>query len=145
MNENREHEAPVSGLRGLRQDVLPQRDLWPGIQSRLKPVPSKVEGPRRHWAPWVSTALAASLVFGLALNVRQVTPVAEQVAQPVAALSLAGHERALVKANLKIVNDAEKQLLDALKQHPDSRSLKRLLDSNQRQRRELRKLLSKPV
>lgn len=135
-------ETPVSGLRQLRREVAPTRDLWPDIESRLRR--------RRHPAPWISLALAASLVIGLAVSVRQqglVVPegtVAVALAAPQSArLELEGPNRALVKANLKIVSDAEKQLRDALKQSPDSQSLKRLLDSTQRQRRDLRRLLSK--
>lgn len=141
MNEHDENPHP--GLRQLRQEVAPARDLWPGIQARLRP--------RRHFAPWISLALAASLVVGLAINVSQqmtapagVSQELAMAAQPEAA-ELHGPQRALVKANLKIVSDAERQLLDALKQHPDSQSLKRLLDSNQRQRRDLRRLLAKPA
>lgn len=138
MSDMQDQEAPVPGLQRLRQDVLPARDLWAGIQPRLKP--------RRNYAPWAGMALAASLMLGLAINVQQAAQVLEPAAQLAASSAspdLRSHDRALVKANLKIVNDAEKQLLDALKRHPDSRSLKRLLDSNQQKRRDLRRMLNK--
>jgi len=139
---NPHDEDPLPGLRQLRQDAAPTSDLWPGIRRRLKP--------RRHFAPWISMALAASLVAGLAINVRQqaLAPVGESgqlaMAAPSEVAELRSPQRALVKANLKIVGDAERQLLDALKQNPESQSLKRLLDSNKRQRRDLRRLLAKP-
>lgn len=139
MNEH--EEGPVPGLSRLRQDSAPARDLWPGIRPRLRP--------RRRYAPWIGMALAASLVMGLALNVRQ------QGMNPDAAVDLAlaragvphqrSDHRALLKANLKIVDDAQNQLLHALKDQPDSRSLKRLLQSTHQQRRQLRQLLLKPA
>lgn len=53
-------------LRGLRRDLPPGRDLWPGIADRLAagapvPAPRRTRSPRR-WAP---LALAASLLLAV--------------------------------------------------------------------------------
>lgn len=55
-------------LRGLRQDTLPQRDLWPGIAERIAmtpqvPAPSRSLHVRRL-APW---AVAASVLLAVGL------------------------------------------------------------------------------
>ena len=52
-------------LRGLRRDLEPGADLWPGIQARIAAAPA-VAKPRkpRNLAPW---ALAASLVLSLGI------------------------------------------------------------------------------
>jgi hypothetical protein len=50
-------------LRGLRRELAPERDLWPGIAARIAAAPAATHraSPRR-FAPW---ALAASLVLAL--------------------------------------------------------------------------------
>src|SRR5690606_39855929 len=52
-------------LRGLRREIEPARDLWPGIQARIAQLPAQARGSARgthatRLAPW---ALAASLVL----------------------------------------------------------------------------------
>lgn len=56
-------EALRLALRQLRRDRSPERDLWPGIQSRIAPPTNARENRRasaRRVAPW---ALAASVVL----------------------------------------------------------------------------------
>jgi hypothetical protein len=54
-------------LRGLRHDIAPERDLWPGIASRIEAMPRQAM-PRRH-RPWLlSLAAAASLAAALGLS-----------------------------------------------------------------------------
>ena len=63
-------------LRGLRQDIAPANDLWPGIVARLgeSAATDAVPAPRRkaaNIAPW---ALAASLVLSLGIAWRMQPP-----------------------------------------------------------------------
>lgn len=141
-------EAPIPGLDGLELDALPQRDLWPDIEARLRP-----RRPLRR-SGWIGYAAAASVaaLVGIGLWEQRQDPVAGGVAQETAALPRAERatlmpyapreSRALVKANLKIVDDAESQLRHALELDPESESLRRLLVSAQRQRRDLQRLVA---
>ena len=67
-------------LRGLRRDLEPGNDLWPGIQARLQRLPAQATAtalaPRRgnhatRFAPW---ALAASLVLAVGVAWRMQPP-----------------------------------------------------------------------
>jgi hypothetical protein len=124
----------IEGLEQLTRSLAPSRDLWPGIQARLQARRS-----RRY--PLMQFALAASLVagvaamFSLSLQQQGLAPGVQ------AALPLGQHSRAIVVANLSIVDDAERQLRQALKKHPDSQPLLSLLESTQHQARDLRALL----
>jgi hypothetical protein len=132
--------APVPGLAQLRLERTPPRDLWPGIEARLQP--------RRARRPWLPLALAASVVAGLAglltlqLRPDPVAPVpAPIVAMAEAPMALTSDARAIVKANLRMVTDAERSLQSALEQDPHSTSLHSLLAATRAQRSELRNLL----
>ena len=124
----------IKGLDQLTRSRAPSRDLWPGIEARIKA--------RRSRYPLMQFALAASLVAGVAamftLSLQQqgLAPGALQ-----AALPLGQDSRAIVVANLSIVDDAERQLRQALKKHPDSQPLLSLLESTQHRARDLRALL----
>jgi hypothetical protein len=67
-------------LRGLRRELAPERDLWPGIAARIAVAPAATHraSPRR-FAPW---ALAASLLLalGVAWQLRPPAPVAAPLA-----------------------------------------------------------------
>ncbi len=81
---NEEHtqmgDAALSmALRGLRQDVEPSKDLWPGIAARLQasgqqPAPV-VRSPHRHWV-W-PLAMAASLIVAVGLAWQLNTPISQ--------------------------------------------------------------------
>jgi hypothetical protein len=139
-----EEEAPVPGLRELPRELAPARDLWPGIAPRLRR--------RRNPQPWIGLALAASVVVALAVQLRWQHAVGPDPALPESAAAapmalaaaMPSHQRALVKANLKIADDAASQLQRALRQQPDSASLQRLLVGTRRQQHELRRLLDAP-
>lgn len=148
--EDDEEIPPVPGLQAYRLDRAPERDLWPGISARLP------QRRRRTW-DYVRYAAAASLLLvvgaALVLRLQQAGPAplpAAEVALAAPAAATAGfgsapvqnEDRALVRANLQIVDSAEQQLRHALEQDPGSESLKRLLDATQSQRRDLRRLLS---
>ena len=125
----------IEGLDRLTRARAPDRDLWPGIASRLRP--------RRSRYGLAQFALAASLVAGMAavftlsLQRQPVAPGALETA----ALGLGSDSRAIVEANLSIVDHAERELRDALKKQPDSQPLRSLLERNQHRARDLRALL----
>lgn len=57
-------------LRGLRRDIEPERDLWPGIAARLQSrVTQSVQVAHSPWARWSSPsfAIAASLLLAVGL------------------------------------------------------------------------------
>ena len=126
----------INLLERLPRRRSPERDLWPGIEARL--------APRRSRYALLQLALAASLVAGLAsvftLGLRDVAAPAG-TATTAFAPQLNDHSRAIVEANLSIVEQAERQLKQALRQHPDSDSLRSLLESTKHRARDLRALL----
>ncbi|MDB5987076.1 MAG: hypothetical protein JWR16_2129 [Nevskia sp.] len=154
VNENRIDqtiEAP-QGLAALRSECLPQTDLWPGIESAIRARRA------RAWRMplWAGAALAASLVMVLGLSVlhgerRGGKPLQAPAAIAAAQLAeahdaalravvnrpLHSETRALVRANLKIVNNAEEQLKRALAEDPDGEYLKSLLASARNQQIQL--------
>lgn len=63
-------------LRGLRREIEPGHDLWPGIQARIGQLPAQAAAPSRgnpamRLAPW---ALAASLVLAVGVAWRMQPP-----------------------------------------------------------------------
>ncbi|MDP9140617.1 MAG: hypothetical protein M3O62_07500 [Pseudomonadota bacterium] len=154
MNDDRKPEGEgdeIPGLRGLKLEQTPERDLWSGIEARLS------QKPRGVLRPWMSYAMAASLVGAVTLGVLRQTPPdaplpaqteVASVAQPSASTQrVAGRvmpqSQALLKANLSIVKDAEGQLQQALEQDPDSAALRRLLASMKNQRGDLKAQLAR--
>ncbi len=70
-------------LRGLRRDVVPERDLWSGIAARLAEAPATaVAVPdrqfHRRWNSAAPLAIAASVVFAVGIA-WQLRPVSSQV------------------------------------------------------------------
>jgi hypothetical protein len=72
MQDHRHDEERLRlALRGLRRDVAPTRDLWPGIASRIAQAPRERPAPRRV-RPWMpSLALAASLLLAVGIAWQQ--------------------------------------------------------------------------
>jgi len=136
----------INLLERLPRRRSPERDLWPGIEARLTPrrSPVAVLSAAVRSYPLLQFALAASLVAGLAsvftLGLRDVA-VPGGAAATAFAPQLNEHSRAIVEANLSIVEQAERQLKQALRQHPDSDSLHSLLESTRHRARDLRALL----
>jgi hypothetical protein len=127
------------GLERLPRRRSPERDLWPGIQSRLRPRRLPVRG-----YPLMQFALAASLVAGLAavmtLGLRD-AGLGPTGAGAASTLALTDDSRAIVEANLAMVRHAERQLQQALQQDPESTSLRSLLQSAEYRQRALRAML----
>jgi len=148
-------EPPIPGLGGLKRDLAPQRDLWTGIDSRIR-----VQRMRRQRAPWqaaVGIAASALLVLSAVVGVQSLRKPAEPLQSPPGVgLPVASRDmpllpatarmhpetRALVKANLKIVDSAESQLKRALAADPDGAYLKSLLDTARQQKEQLHVVLA---
>ena len=130
-------------LRGLRRDIEPSRDLWPGIEARLLPQ-RPVARPARIW-PW---ALAASMTLALGLAWQGSGPVASRpvpvaaATQVAAAAPIANEADALTlhyeaalreldvgsvpaswQAGLEALDRSTALVQAALRQHPDSPQL----------------------
>lgn len=141
MNENDDRiEGPIEGLDRLTRARAPDRDLWPGIQARLRP--------RRSRYGLVQFALAASLVAGLAsvftITLRDLgkgLPTYDVGRHSYAAGQMTDDSRAIVEANLSLVRQAERQLRQALRQQPDSPALRSLLASAENRQRALSAML----
>ncbi len=163
----REHlELPAEmrqTLKTLAIDQAPTRDLWSGIDGRIR-ARRGGNAPRRRWLA-AGTALAACLVvaFSMVINHGPASSAAAGVASSKAPLRPSaevlaatlgnGHDaelrtasyrpisretRALMRANLKIVQSAEMQIQRALVDDPDDAAyLQTLLDSANAQQRHL--------
>lgn len=126
------------GLERLPRRRLPERDLWPGIHARLQP------RRRSRWA-LVEFALAASLVGGLAamftLGLRDAGIGPGAIEAAAAPAVLGDDSRAIVQANLSMVEQAERELRKAIRQDPESTTLRSLLRSAEQRQRTLRAML----
>ena len=124
-------------LRGLRRDIEPSRDLWPGIEARLRPQ-RPVARPARIW-PW---ALAASMTLALGLAWQGSGPVAPRPVPVAAAAPITSEADALTlhyeaalreldvasvpaswQAGLQALDHSAALVQAALRQHPDSPQL----------------------
>lgn len=160
--DDRSLPAAPPGLSMLRRDQAPRRDLWPSIESRLH-APKRARG----WPTWAAAAGAAAVATAVTLAVsdRLHSPTlrhaplrapAEVVAatlpahgagsngalQAVVSHPLHAETRALLRANLKIVDNAESELKRAINTDPDAAYLRSLLASTQQQKQELRVVLA---
>jgi hypothetical protein len=172
MNENSEpgcdgDEAPHPGIEMLRAPQAPQRDLWPDIEARLAPGVSPIVR-RSRWrqsvwlaaAGFTGTALLAAAILSqrphrdvdsasvaalrASAEVAAATlPAQDAAIQPVAMVRPVHPEsRALVKANLKLVNSAEVQVRKAMQSDPDAAYLQSLLATAHQQKKSLQVALS---
>ncbi|MDR3419523.1 MAG: hypothetical protein P4L83_25365 [Nevskia sp.] len=147
-------EAPLPALAVLKQDCVPPRDLWPGIAARVQ-----ARRVRRRRAPWlaaVGLAASALLVLGVSVGIQglrgrtaepasgsgTIVGAVDQGALLPAANHLHPETRALVKTNLKVVDDAENQLRRAMAADPDDAYLKSLLASTRQQKQQLHIVLA---
>jgi hypothetical protein len=137
-------EDEVPGLRGLRMQAQPERDLWPGIAARI------VLKRQRTRNVFLAAAAGALIVLSAMLSLRVTEapgPAKAPLAAPpeFAAMTLPRADlrvsRQLVKANLRLTQNAESEVRKALRQSPDDPSLQRLLASTRAQKRELHDLL----
>lgn len=101
MNHDDHDDVPVDAglrlqLRGLRRDIVPVADLWPGIAARIAEPGAAVATPRvQRLAPW---ALAASLVLAVGVAWKmQPLPAPMERAASVEARLLAGEADAMTR------------------------------------------------
>jgi hypothetical protein len=145
MSQTPERETePVADLRNLSMQAQPQRDLWPAIASRIA-VRKRRQG-RYFFAAAACTVLAFSAMLTLQLRgVPEAAPRAPLVAPPEFAAMTSPRAlratRPLVKANLRLAQDAEAEVVKAMRQSPGDPSLQRLLEATREQKRELDALL----
>ncbi len=164
-------EAVLTGLRDLPRDAAPARELWTGIASRI--AVGQVRRRRAPWlTAAASVAATLVVVFGVVVK-RDGAPdstIAKAPLRPSAAVFAAtiGHipqsgrggaeaaalqrasyrpisqeARALVRANLQIVDSAEVQIEKAMAADPDDAAyLQALLDSARQQQLGLRAALA---
>ncbi len=140
------HDKLESGLKRLPRDVQPGRDLWPGIESRLKS--------RRAVQPLWAYSLAASLLMAVAAGglwigthqkagtpqeivatgpasgltdayFAQRAAYAEQSVQT--ATDLAPATRAVILRNLRIIEGSMRDMQGALDKDPNNPRLRALL------------------
>lgn len=160
-------EALATELRTLSRDLAPAQDLWTGIAARIDSRAPRRRLRLRGWAAAASLAASLLVVIGLVAERGQATaevakaplrPSAEAFAATIgytrggeeaAALQRASYRpmsreaRALVRANLKIVNSAEAQIEKAMAADPDDAAyLQTLLDSARQQQRGLQAALA---
>jgi len=121
-------------LRGVRREVTPARDLWPGIEGRLRPRGSRVTG--RGWLVGLAAAAAILLAFWL---VRPRTPTEPTLAEaPQIQLWLTqttGPHSATAKSlarHLDIVAQAIAETKAALEETPGDPALTEFLQTLQR-------------
>ncbi len=150
-----DEQPPIPGLTALKKDSAPQRDLWPGIDSRIG-----AQRIRKQRAPWLAAVgIAASMVLVLTASIglqslrgsRQ-APLRAPANLPLVAASdnsllpatnrMHPETRALVKANLKIVDSAENQLKRAIAADPEGEYLKSLLTTTRQQKEQLHIVLA---
>jgi hypothetical protein len=144
---NDDDEGPVPGLAGLDLSREPTRDLWSGIEARIAP---RRRANHLTWAAAACVVAGLGAVIGVAVlqaptTVAPLSVVASQSVAPTMSRHGGGSAaatRTLVKANLKIVADAEKQLERAIVADPHSEYLQNLLVAARQQRRALDERMS---
>jgi hypothetical protein len=137
-------------MRDLRQPLMPQRDLWAGIDAALDDNrPARLSPPANATAPipkhrqrWlIAGSLAASLLLaaGLGWHLLQ-TPTATPVARAnPAPTTWKPDDPRLAGAAIEL-DAARMELQLAIQQSPDSPALRRLLDRTEQQQTQLRQL-----
>ena len=132
MNPTTESELRLQ-LRGLRRDLEPAGDLWPGIQARIARLPAQAPVPaaRRgshatRFAPW---ALAASLVLAVGVAWRTQPPPAPAPGATAATVPSMDREAAAMtaeyRAALQELEASAPQLSSARPDQPALRELDR--------------------
>ena len=126
-------------LSGLRREITPSRDLWPGIQGRLRHRRSRVQG--REWI--LGWAVAAAALIALALwrpSTMGPRPSAESAEVQATLIATTGPRSATAKSlarHLAILDGAISETESALRETPGDPALLDFLQTLQRRRFEL--------
>ncbi|HTL14631.1 MAG TPA: hypothetical protein VL251_05990 [Thermomonas sp.] len=135
-------------LRGLRRDVAPAHDLWPGIEARLHGLPRQRRQPR-NWLLSLATAASLVLAVGLAWQLQpgpgpqggEAGPAAPSLVQREAQGMTVQYQAALREMDpdaipaswrpgIQALDRSAGEIRQALRQNPDSRLLlERLRDT----------------
>jgi hypothetical protein len=152
-------EAPIPALAALKRDQAPTRDLWPGIGSRIQA--RRIQRQRTPWFAAVGVAASLLLVLGATVGVQSLRGSHPEPLHAPASLAMLGtgrgmrdtdlqpvtsrlhpETRALVKANLKIVDSAETQIKRAIAADPNGAYLQNLLQTAHQQKEQLHVVLA---
>lgn len=154
-------------LRGLRRDVVPERDLWPSIAQRIAATPQAPAAPvrprRPGWQRFAPLAMAASLALAIGLawqlrpapvsgpdmEARLLTTEADAMTREYQAALLelnggAGRQQgpATQAPELRVLDSSAAQIRTALRRDPDARFLLERLQRTYEQRLELTQRLA---
>lgn len=123
-------------MRSLNRPVVPHRDLWAGIESRLDEAAVPASAPRHRARPWLmAAAIAGVAVLGGGLGLHLVAPVSDGAVATIDTWKPADPRLAGAAVEL---DAARMELTQAMQDSPDSAALQRLLLRTERQRDRLR-------
>jgi len=134
-------------LRGLRQPLAPQHDLWGSIDTALDDdepihvpaIPERQPGYRRLWLVAASLAAAMLLVSGIGWRVLHAPAVPIASVSPTSPANWKPADPRLAGAAIEL-DAARMELRQAIQQAPDSPALQRLLARTEHQQMQLRQL-----
>lgn len=137
-------------MRGLRQPLAPQQDLWAGIESALDGAGRHdmvhARPHRAHRQRWlIGAGLAASLLLaaGIGWHVAHAPPASAASSIATNAPSWKPADPRLSGAAIEL-DAARMELQLAIQQAPNSAALQRLLGRTEQQQNQLRQLASQP-
>jgi len=124
-------------MRSLNRPVVPHRDLWAGIDSRLDQAAAPAARRAHRARPWLmAAAIAGVAILGGGLGLHLAAPVSD------GGIAASGHawkptDPRLTGAAVEL-DAARMELTQAMQDSPDSAALQRLLQRTERQRDRLR-------
>ena len=123
-------------LRGLRREITPARDLWPGIEGRLRARGSRGKG--RGWTLGWAVAAAALLAFAIwrpsTLGSRPSTESVEVQATLIATTGPRSNSAKSLSRHITILDGAIGETESALRETPGDPALIEFLQTLQRRR-----------
>ena len=156
MSDNKDPRAEKleKHVANMAREVMPERDLWPEISSRLKPRERAISASRVAWQPrgWASIGVAAAAGYLLATwiplssmspQIGQQTPPAQLRAELMAEIQptldqLPAGTRAVVETDLAGFELDWLRVEEASESEPDNALLNELLTSSQNRAQSVR-------